>query len=594
MGRRDEKPNIIRILILGSAGVGKNCLESRFTTMTYPPMYDPTMTLGSRRFLSLPPQPTPNLNLPTPHARPRPPSASSTISNPASARSCGGEPATPFFHPPPPQTPPPEDDPSSSSSSPTPAAATYLVEVTNYPALQVPKYRAAVLAKGAYDAVLLVYDVGSRASFEAAAALHAEIPLLGSRRRRRRHRRLRRTRSSIFGGGREGEGEPGEVVVALVGNKSDFDDEYASVDLQGDDGLVEKEAVMQAAEVEERGLVHPLFRESRVLEEEDMMPMSPRSARSVPVGRSVFERGEGDIRRSRSVASEGGVHRPGQRVSVFSVAKRGSLNLVPEEETREDEVVWPPLQQRRRQRLRRVSNLPPTPPEPTTKAIEKWLEIDIADLRPEQLDDPSYLDEERTHVGSHESESTEAAKRQVSRSEGEMLARSLLLNIPFFETSAKTGENVEEVFGAILREVLQETGREGTIEPQTVKRGIKAKPSKEVVNNSTANNGAKRVLRKERKKEEGRPEVRQEHPLPQGPPVLTLSFNAIDLESQDITTAKRSLDPALEDITEVDSSVRTSEAPEPVAPVKRRGSVLGMFKRVFTKKSAIPAPDVAV
>lgn len=52
--------------------------------------------------------------------------------------------------------------------------------------------------------------------------------------------------------------------------------------------------------------------------------------------------------------------------------------------------------------------------------------------------------------------------RSVSVSEGEDLARSLELQVPFFETSARTGLNVEEAFEAIVRSVLKKIGRSAT------------------------------------------------------------------------------------------------------------------------------------
>ncbi len=147
--------------------------------------------------------------------------------------------------------------------------ATYLVEVTNYPALQTPKERYQVFAKGEYDAILLVHDIGSRGSFEAAQDLHSEIPLRHGRRGRKRspagkhrvgaqepHQHLPRRRGD---GGNRGGGNAKETVVALVGNKSDFDEEYASASLglDPDHMLRNKEAVLQEADVEERSLVHP-------------------------------------------------------------------------------------------------------------------------------------------------------------------------------------------------------------------------------------------------------------------------------------------------------------------------------------------------
>lgn len=50
-------------------------------------------------------------------------------------------------------------------------------------------------------------------------------------------------------------------------------------------------------------------------------------------------------------------------------------------------------------------------------------------------------------------------RREVSESEGESLAQELSLAMPFFEVSAKTGQNVERAFEAIARVALQRSGR---------------------------------------------------------------------------------------------------------------------------------------
>ena len=47
-------------------------------------------------------------------------------------------------------------------------------------------------------------------------------------------------------------------------------------------------------------------------------------------------------------------------------------------------------------------------------------------------------------------------RRQVTKAEAEQLAESW--GCPFFETSAKTGENVEEVFAEVVREVRKARG----------------------------------------------------------------------------------------------------------------------------------------
>lgn len=50
-------------------------------------------------------------------------------------------------------------------------------------------------------------------------------------------------------------------------------------------------------------------------------------------------------------------------------------------------------------------------------------------------------------------------QRQVSTVEGEALAKAFATQVPFFEASAKTGKNVEEMFEAVAKAVLHEMGR---------------------------------------------------------------------------------------------------------------------------------------
>ncbi|KAK3358256.1 hypothetical protein B0T24DRAFT_201444 [Lasiosphaeria ovina] len=377
--------------------------------MTYPPIYDPTLTLNSRRFLTLSPHRTAHgdaaqaaattRRLDTSHGRPPPPplpprplpvgtvdvdmtaameehlqpqqqegraqaageddshshshanrrpGSSSTFSNPGSLPS----------PPPPPhhhhqeheQEQPANTDPTAAPDNAKRAAeeATYLVEVTNHPELQNTQARARALAdRAAYDAVLLVYDVGSRASFDAAARLHGEIPLQARRRRhfqRHKNRRKRGHRrdddSDDNGGGGGGGTGTGETVVALVGNKSDYDDGYEDATYYGrrryaapqenDEVRLAKEAALQSADIEERSLVHPLYRSSRVfLSEEDGAdgadpPLSPRSFWSAPVPSNI-------VRGGRLVAAAGGRGRvsagggrPRAAVCVFGWWRRRS------------------------------------------------------------------------------------------------------------------------------------------------------------------------------------------------------------------------------------------------------------------------------
>ncbi|KAG6355769.1 hypothetical protein INS49_003735 [Diaporthe citri] len=416
MAKETASNPTVRILVIGTAGAGKNCLESRFTTSQYPPPYDPSLTLCSRRFLTLEPKPSsdggsrasrlPGLRVSTDfHGSTR-----SLLSPPDSAG-----PASPISDPVSPISfvSTTSTINTSTTSIPTSAsfghelelpkpqpcakcvhrASTYLVEVVNYPALQSAKVRQHVLAKGEYDAVLLVYDVSDRRSFEKVREFHAEVPLISStstkhHRRQRSHVPRRHSgpptgsslqrRGSVMsffspGGGlagpeedvEAGKGSGDNVVVALVGNKADIGD--------GDSNLSEED-----------GLV----------DQDDDFDDDCESA--IAVFGDTLHR---DLREDAKL---------GAAWSVLGTTNRSKPSHAESSET-----------------------------------VERWLQV---------LGKASEEDEED---GDHEPSASETAVtkakpgRSVSQAEGEDLARSLDLQVPFFETSARMGTNVEEAFEAV-------------------------------------------------------------------------------------------------------------------------------------------------
>jgi len=495
--------------------------------------------------------------------------------------------------------------------------------LTNYPALQLPRVRAQTYYKGEYDAVLLVYDVGNRDSFEAVRDLHAEIPI---QRRRGHHRRkgshgLGRRRSSLWlsgggGGGGGGSGGvntnaaagdgaavhrsssssvgyngngvfgSGETVVGLVGNKSDVDAEYGVVTSEGVLLMEEKRGVLQEADVEERSLLHPLYRASQIFmagadgdgdgdgDDEKklllrLLPgsdggrrdgvvsplLSPRSLRSTFPG--IPEGREGAVARSggRERYSMGGVKRSimsadqdlgGQRISMLS---RRSVRSVQEGKER----VLPRLPTRA----------------PKTEAIERWIRTgsptveDSADAADEE--EAAAIDpEELTRADTLDSEETTASKRQVSRLEGELLSRSLLLNVPFFETSAKTGENVEEAFECIVREVLREMGREvGVAEYEKCLRKHGQKNHKK---------GARKTA----------PEPAEER----GEIWPTA---VVSEPTQPTEPGKIAVDTAIDDVT---LGVEDESPVSATSQKRRRGSMLERLRMVFAKKPAVVVGEV--
>jgi len=350
----------------------------------------------------------------------------------------------------------------------------------------------------------------------------------------------------------------GEIVVALVGNKCDFDLD-SDDDHNDDDGgsrdaylAEESDGNKEAAAVQERSLMHPLFRPRS-----EEIPLSPRSARSMPVGGGAgFGPGPGfgELRRARSVGSDGGGGGgggvgAGQRVSVFSVARQGSLDLVPEEGgLRTVEITLP----------KEPETLEPVGPE--SEAIRKWLEMDSDEPRSPLRPRPQKVQRQR----------------EVSRFEGDLMAQSLMMNVPFCETSARTGENVEELFDTVIREVLREMG----VHVESPRR-----EKQTTTTTQTPVLARKRsVLKKERKAEEKRDTITRESIVSEHPPVLTLpGFD-------DDGTAKPD-EIATESPIEADTN---KPEPAPVAQKRRRESGFGgFFKRVFTKKSAVMVTDVA-
>ena len=626
--------------------------------MTYPPPYNPALTLNSRRFFTISSPQASNAEsavtrpLNTSHGQrelrepapigsapvgdaaaadaTRPRTASTTASNPASEHR-DGEPAGASAAAAHRES---LDDStlvaSDWCSECTRESNTYLVEVTNYPSLQHSRTRSQVHAKADYDAVLLVYDVASRASFEAAKALHGEIPICTRKNHHHHHRRAShssgaksRTSGWFGGGGHEtGATGSGEIVVALVGNKSDFDAEYASVELGLDGPLLEKEAEIQVADVEHRSLVHPLFRESRFYDELNLTSAVAERPLASPTSLGGFHMGHADARRSVLSAD----HDP--RQSVLSVQR--SVRTVP-------------VGRRERAAATAAAGAKTPARDDKTASIETWLQTGKLSLEETREEEQQHDDlvEEMTRIDSNETESTTAAKRQVSRLEGETLARSLLLQVPFYETSAKTGENVEELFEATIREVLREMGRETTgdgkgkpckhrahhyfqqkKEKKQKKKDAKAgratlaaaspakpaKPAAEVVPSKEdevvpAIPAIPAIMANPAASEEAAPSPPSPPPPPPAKDAEPTTAAAVDVvvepPAQAADVEGRKSDVAVEDevgeaAAETTAAASAEETP-PTRKVKRRDSMMDRMRRVFMKKQqpAMAVSDIA-
>ena len=508
---------------------------------------------------------------------------SSTFSNPASEHdrhdeeekdqgqdAGGAQESVPVPVPPPPPPPAETRNQRAHLSDEVPHTvyddATYLVELTNAPALLDQTARSRVLAKGHYDAILLVYDLGNRATFEAVQEIYDEIPLRRTKRGRKKGHAtgtVRKSRSSIFAGG----GLVREPVVALVGNKSDFDDEFAGFGGGFDLGLVlsDKEAVLQEADVEERSLVHPLYRESRAYDDAPLL--SPAiSTRSTPVARA---RGAGsetaaDARRSVLSADHALLGVPEGRWPSHAVERirSGPGPLV----------------------VPRVKSGPPFLEMPgkmtRVQSIEKWIETGSPGLPVEtglEEDDAALVDSGASDA--EKTERTTALRRQVSRLEGEMLTRTLRLTVPFFETSAKTGENVDEVFEAVVREVLAERGYHVGGEKTRISETRLCEHPPVVRAISSAGKARVELVATETRDVVASVDE-QSAPL--------LAAESTDMPAQE------SLSTATDDaVLEEETAEVVAEQPSRVVPTQRRESVVERFRRVFTKKTPAMVPNVA-
>lgn len=559
-------------------------------------------------------------------------------------------------------------------------ARTYLVELTNCPALQNGRVRAGVLGKGEYDAVLLVYDVGSRASFDSVPGLAGEVPLYGRRRgmKMRRggmrqglsgmmtngdggnhavtgekhgRRKLKRRRSTVAVGMNTGmnrasssmsfrrnhrHGPSNEPVVALVGNKADLDAEYASVEF----GLEAKRAALEEVGVEERGLMHPLYRESQLYRDgtdgrDDFGVVSgipelrskigsrPRPVKSHAAsagsirtllspysGRSFVSDGHFHDTEAPNGARDAGVNeewplmaklaetdkeggdtsklklnntaRPATRTranhsNIDSAIRRSAVSadyhLLSNNRTS--------ILSKRSVRTMQEGSKPLVLAKlPKSEAVENWIRTGSPTTAEhpdeETVDDDSGADEDyHQHCaegrGRSYSTTTTAAlsRRQVSRVEGEILARALMLDVPLYETSAKTGENVEEMFEAVVTEVLR-------------KRGIEAVPD-EVVNAECRGKHGKKGPRK------GGAMAPSDSETVVGKRITedrALDENAKDGEMP-------AVDAELQEMTLHVSSTDISDSRQRTADRRRRWSMLDRFRMVFTRGSVVMVEDLA-
>ncbi|KAI8628314.1 hypothetical protein F5Y19DRAFT_486280 [Xylariaceae sp. FL1651] len=438
--RKRDTDSTIRILLLGAAGVGKDCLESRFTTSTYPPPYDPTLMLRGRRCISV--SDTTQQAIIGANTQPleasyglmtlpllsceleRIPSHSSLASNPTfhvEDRDRNADVSAAITS----SISAPQQPPSHQGNS------TYLVELINYPSLQCPTERAKVLLRGDFDAILLIYDVTSRSSFEIVANLHNEIPLKA----RDGWSSIKHRRRQLFKSFRP-RPRGRDIIVGLVGNKSDVDENNGVV--HGVYDILDKEAVNLDVVASEREFMHPLFRRSGLLDK--VPPWSPVSVDRLDT--AAYGHQHDLLGARRSFASADAVIDKHLRIQEHQqpaqIIRGNPERAVPrfsQSSFRSEKVLsWLELGSPKRETG--------TPAEDLEQELGhgKWREIS-------RLESCNTTTTTAAAVG---------AQRQVSRLEGELVAQTLLLQIPFFETSAKTGENVDKVFEAVVNEVIQE------------------------------------------------------------------------------------------------------------------------------------------
>jgi len=543
---------------------------------------------------------------------------------------------------------------------------TYLVELTNYPDLQYSRERAAVLARGEYDAVLLVYDVGSRASYDVLPGLAREISLYGRGGRRMKRAsveglevavggkvgrmKLRRRRSSAVVGDIPAVGRVSSSmsfrnsyrqyhgttapVLAMVGNKADLDAEFATIDL----GLEAKRAALEEVDVEERGLVHPLYRDSQIYRDgldaggdigvaiggipellprpktvkRDTAASSTRPLLSPYSGRSFVSDGQDQemLPRERGhpeaeeewpltgrMAGTGKVNddamsrfKPtalptrtyASHPNLDSVIRRSAVSadyhLLATNRTS--------ILSKRSVRTMQEGSKPLVLTKlPKSEAVENWIRtgspttaehpgVEEDEEQEENVDDAvsdaggrsgdrQGLAEGRGRSYSTTTTTAAPSRRQVSRVEGEMLARTLVADVPFYETSAKTGENVEEMFGAVVREVLR-------------RRGVEAAPDAVVLAGCRRKHGQKKGRRKAKPKMAGGTKDQAE--LAPGLP--------------DETGEERETPVIVDELPEADGSYTEFHEAQGTEHRRRRQSMLDRFRRVFIRKAPVMVDEV--
>lgn len=285
-----------------------------------------------------------------------------------------------------------EDDRSDPCKACLKKSQTHLIEVINYPHLGSRRHRQQVLAQGDYDAILLVYSVGDRASYELIAKLHEEITLRTQHKRRKAVSRKTSGLFSIFttahvngkqamDAGSEAaceENGSAQVIVAIAGNKCDLDGEMAMA----------RESAGKN-QIEDVDYATALF------------------------GLRLLRGDQGRSSPMPSMSSNPRQHRHGPTLHLSN----GS-----------------------------------------SETLDKWLQVGEMKETVEVVS-PDQEVSVAARRNSSGPQTTVSSGRQVSHVDGEGLALELGTQVPFFETSAKTGENVEELFEAIARVVLNQTAR---------------------------------------------------------------------------------------------------------------------------------------